>query len=48
MLEVCPKYTDTSMTTPLDDSGIDDQLVKLRHSSIRRVLSSLMSDILEV
>jgi len=32
MLEVCPTYTDTSiyMTTPLDDSGINDWLVKLR------------------
>jgi len=32
MLEICPTYTDTSilMTTPLDDSGINDRLVKLR------------------
>jgi len=32
MLEVCSTYTDRSisMTTPLDDSGINDRLVKLR------------------
>jgi len=32
VLEVCPTYTDRSisMTTPLDDSGINDRLVKLR------------------
>jgi len=35
------------MTTPLDDNGINDRLAKLRHSSVRRVLSSFMSDILE-
>ena len=29
MLEECPTYTDT-LTTPLDDSGINDRLVKLR------------------
>jgi len=47
MLEVCPTYTSIYMTTPLADSGINDQLVKLHHSSIRCALSSLMSDILE-
>jgi len=35
------------MMMPLADNGINDQLVKLHHSSIRCVLSSLMSDILE-
>jgi len=29
MLEVFPTYTDT-LATPLDDSGINDRLVKLR------------------
>jgi len=41
MRKVCPTYTDTSAwtTTPLADSGINDRLVKLSHSSIRCVLS---------
>jgi len=34
------------MTTPLDDSGINDRLVKLRPLIDRRVLCLLMSDIL--
>jgi len=36
VLEVCPAYTDTSALTmtPLADSGINDQLVKLSTSAI--------------
>jgi len=32
MIEVCPTYTDTGVytTTPLNDSGVNDRLVKLR------------------
>jgi len=33
------------MTMPLADNGINDQLVKLHHSSIRRVLSCEFIDV---